>query len=88
MNDPHRNIEPLFLRPLTQQYLGYTDPEAIFCEKNSMFVGSIIVQFTRPQNDAENLLRRAMAEIDPNLTIFYFSSYDSQLRAISIRIAW
>jgi hypothetical protein len=79
MNDPHRNIEPLFLRPLTQQYLGYTDPEAVSSEKNSMFVGSIIVQFTRPQNDAENLLRRAMAEIDPNLTIFYFSSYDSQV---------
>ncbi len=79
MNDPHRNIEPLFLRPLTQQYLGYTDPEAISSEKNSMFVGAIIVQFTRPQNDAENLLRHAIAEIDPNLTIFYFSSYDSQV---------
>jgi macrolide transport system ATP-binding/permease protein len=79
MNDPRRNIEPLFLRPLTQQYLGYTDPEAISSEKSSMFVGSIIVQFSRPQNDAENLLRRALAQIDPNLTIFYFSSYDSQV---------
>ena len=44
-----------------------------------MFVGSIIVQFTRPQNDAENLLRHAIAEVDPNLTIFHFSSYDSQV---------
>ena len=44
-----------------------------------MFVGSIIIQFSRPQNDVENLLRHAMAEIDPNLTIFYFSSYDSQV---------
>ncbi len=79
MNDPHGKVAPLFLRPLTQQYLGYTVPEAISSEKSSMFVSSIIVQFTRPQNDAENLLRRAMAEIDPNLTIFYFSSYDSQV---------
>jgi ABC-type antimicrobial peptide transport system permease subunit len=46
-----------------------------------MFVGSTIIQFSRPQNDAENLLRHAMAEIDPNLTIFYFSSYDSQVAA-------
>jgi FtsX-like permease family protein len=76
MNDPHHDVSPLFLRLLTQQYLGYTDPEAISSEKNSMFVGSIIVQFSRPQNDVENLLRHAMAEIDPNLTIFYFSSYD------------
>ena len=44
-----------------------------------MFVGSIIVQFSRPQTDAENLLRHAIAEIDPNLTVFYFSSYDSQV---------
>lgn len=79
MNDPHKEVEPLFLRPLTQQYLGYTDPEAISSEKNSMFVGSIIVQFARPQNDAENMLRHAVAEVDPNLTIFYFSSYDSQV---------
>jgi ABC-type antimicrobial peptide transport system permease subunit len=64
---------------LTQQYLGYTDPEAISSEKHSMFVGSIIVQFSRPQNDAENLLRHAMADVDPNLTIFRFSSYESQV---------
>jgi len=79
MNDPHREVTPLFLRPLTQQYLAYTDPELISSEKNSMFVGSIIVQFSRPQNDVENQLRHAMADVDPNLTIFYFSSYDSQV---------
>jgi predicted permease len=79
MSDPRRDATPLFLRPLTQRYLGYTDPEQISSEKNSMFVGSIIVQFSRPQNDAENLLHQAMAEIDPNLTIFYFSSYESQI---------
>ncbi len=79
MSDPRREVTPLFLRPLTQQYLAYTDPEAISSEKSSMFVGSIIVQFSRPQTDAENLLRHAIAEIDPNLTVFYFSSYDSQV---------
>jgi macrolide transport system ATP-binding/permease protein len=81
MNDPRQDAGPLFLRPLSQQYLGYTDPEAISSEKHSMFVGSIIIQFSRPQSDAENLLRHAMAEVDPNLTIFYFSSYDSQIAA-------
>lgn len=79
MNDPHQDAGPLFLRPLTQQYLGYTDPEAISSEQHSMFVGPIIVQFSRPQSDAETLIRHAMAEVDPNLTIFYFSSYDAQV---------
>jgi predicted permease len=79
MNDPHYDVTPLFVRPLTQQYLGYTDPEAISSEKSSMFVGSIIIQFGRTLNDVENLVRHELAEIDPNLTIFYFSSYDSQV---------
>ena len=79
MNDPHKDVEPLFLRPLTQQYMGYTDPEAISSEQSSMFLNSIIIQFSSPQTDVENLIRRAMAEVDPNLTIFTFSSYESQV---------
>ena len=79
MNDARKNVEPLFLRPLTQQYLGYTEPEAISSEQNSMFLNSIILQFSRPQSDVENLIRHAVAEVDPNLTIFYFSSYDAQV---------
>jgi predicted permease len=79
MSDPRGEITPLFLRPLSQQYPGYTEPEAISSEKSSMFVGSIIIQFDRPQQDAESVIRRTLAEIDPNLTVFYFASYDSQV---------
>jgi macrolide transport system ATP-binding/permease protein len=79
MSDPRGDVTPLFLRPLAQQYLGYTDPEAISSEKSSMFVGSIIIQFARPQQDAEDMVRRALADIDPNLTIFYFARYDAQV---------
>jgi macrolide transport system ATP-binding/permease protein len=79
MTDPRGEVTPLFLRPLAQQYLGYTDPEAISSEESSMFVGSIILQFTRPQQDGEAMVRRTLADIDPNLTVFHFVSYDSQV---------
>lgn len=79
MNDPRGEVEPLFLRSLSQQYLGYTDAEAISSEKSSMFVGSVIIRFVSPPQNAEAMIRQALAEIDPNLTIFYFSSYDSQV---------
>jgi predicted permease len=79
MTDPRGEVFPLFLRPLSQQYLSYTDPEAISSEKSSMFVGSIIIQFTRPQQDAEAMVRRTLAGIDPNLTVIRFSSYDSEV---------
>jgi len=79
MSDPRGEVAPLFLRPLSQQYLGYTDPEAISSEGSSMFVGSIIIQFTRPQQDAEALVRRAMATVDPGLSVMRFASYDSEV---------
>jgi macrolide transport system ATP-binding/permease protein len=79
MTNPRGEVTPLFLRPLAQQYMGYTEPEGISSEKSSMFVGSIIIQFTRPQQDAEALIRRTMASIDPNLTVVHFVSYDFQV---------
>jgi ABC-type antimicrobial peptide transport system permease subunit len=79
MTDARGEVTPLFLRPLSQQYMGYSDPEAISSEKSSMFVGSIIVQFDRSQQDAEAVIRHAMAGIDPNLTIVHFASYEAQV---------
>lgn len=79
MSDPRGEVTPLFLRPLSQEYTGYSDPEAISSEQSSMFVGSIIVQFAGPQQDAEAVIRRAIEGIDPNLTIFHFASYDAQV---------
>ena len=79
MTDPRGEVEPVFLRPLSQQYLGYTVPEAISSEKISMFVGSVIVHFTRPQQDAEALVRHTLDSIDPNLSVFHFVPYDSEV---------
>jgi macrolide transport system ATP-binding/permease protein len=79
MTDPRGEVTPLFLRPLAQQYQGYTDPEAISAEESSMFVRSIIVQFAHPQQDAEAVIRSTIADIDPNLTVVHFTSYDYQV---------
>jgi macrolide transport system ATP-binding/permease protein len=79
MNDPRGEVTPLFLRPLAQEYAGYSDPEAISSEKSSMFVGSAIVQFARAQQDAEATIRRTLAGIDPNLTVVDLRSFDAQV---------
>jgi macrolide transport system ATP-binding/permease protein len=79
MNDPRGEVTPLFLRPLVQEYAGYSDPEAISSEKSSMFVGSAIVQFARPQQDAEATIRRTLAGIDPNLTVVDLRAFDAQV---------
>jgi len=79
MIDPHREIRPLFLRPLTQQFTGFKDPDLDAGEKSSMYVRSMIFNFARPQQDAEALIRGTLADIDPNLTVFRFNSYDSEV---------
>ena len=77
LTTPRRGVRPLFLRALAQRFTGFKEADLDGAEKSSMFVGSIILNFTSPQQGAEALIRRTLAGVDPNLTIFHFISYDS-----------
>ena len=44
-----------------------------------MFVNSMVVNFNRPQTNAEELIRRTLADIDPNLTVMDLRSLDVQV---------
>ena len=44
-----------------------------------MFIDSIIFNFNHPQQDADELIRRTMAGIDPNLTVMDLRSLDAQV---------
>ena len=90
MNNPRSDTRPVFLRPLAQYYEGYknwpgggTRPSFIDAiiggETQSMFIDSIIVNFRTPQQNADELLRRTLASIDPNLTVIDIRTYDSQV---------
>jgi len=45
----------------------------------SMFMNAMILEFNTPQNDAESLIRRTLAGIDPNLTVMDLRSLDAQV---------
>jgi predicted permease len=79
MNNPREQVRPVYLRPLTQQYSGYTEPSLISGELGSMFINSIVLNFRQPQQDVEALVRRTLASIDPNLTVVDLRSLDSQV---------
>ena len=70
-------IRPLFLRPMTQRFTGYKETDMDAGEKHSMFLNSLIVQFASPRQDAEKLIRKKLAEVDPKLPVFRFAPYDS-----------
>jgi predicted permease len=78
INNPRDPVRTIFLRPLAQQY-QYKEPEMQSGETQSMFINSIVVNFNRPQSNAEELIRRTLTDIDPNLTIIEFRSLDSQV---------
>jgi predicted permease len=90
MNNPRSELRPIFLRPLAQHYDGYktwTGPGAppsfidaiVGGETQSMFINAIIVNFRRPTQNADELLRRTLASIDPNMTVVDLRTFDSQV---------
>jgi len=90
MNNPRSEPRPVFLRPLAQYYEGYKNwpgggaPPSFMgaivgVETQSMFIDAIIVHFRTPQQNADELLRRTLASIDPNLTVVEIRTYDSQV---------
>ena len=79
MNNPRDPIRPVFLRPLSQRFTGFQEPEMISGETRSMFVNSAILNFNVPQQNVEALIRRTLAGVDPNLTVADLRSFDSQV---------
>ena len=79
INSPRDDIRPVFLRPLSQEYLGFKEDRFIGGEIQSMFINSILLRFDRPQRDVEALARRTLASIDPNLTVNDLRPLDAQV---------
>jgi predicted permease len=79
MNNPRSETRPVYLRPLTQQFTAYKEPDMISTETNSMFMQAMIVAFNRPQTDVDALVRRTLAGVDPNLTVRDLRSFEAQV---------
>jgi ABC-type antimicrobial peptide transport system permease subunit len=79
INNPRDPVRAVFLRPLAQAYAGYKEAPLITTESQSMLINSMVINFKSPQLNAEELLRRAMANVDPSLTIMDMRSLDAQV---------
>jgi len=79
INNANKEIRPVFLRPVAQQFMGYKEASMIGGEVQSMFIDSILLRFDRPRDDVESLARRTLTGIDPNLTVDDLRSLDAQV---------
>ena len=78
MNDP-RKVHPVYLRPLTQQFTGYKEPEMNSGETQSMFLNAMVLDFSALPPNVDSLLRHTLAGIDPNLTVVELRSFGTQV---------
>jgi predicted permease len=79
MNNPRDPVRPVFLRPLAQRFTGYQEAPLVTVETQSLLINSMVLDFSRPQPNVEELIRRTMAEVDPNLAVMGLTSLDSQV---------
>ena len=77
--DPHAEVRPVYLRPLSQFYTGYKEADMRGTETQSMFISSIVLSFNVQQPNASALIRQALAAVDPNLTVVDLRTFDSQI---------
>jgi predicted permease len=69
----------MYFRPLTQWNKMPTEPSAVTGETRSLYINSATLRFQGDQQGLEQLVRRTLANVDPNLTVFNFRSLDSQV---------
>ena len=78
-NNPRGQFRPFFFRPLTQRNNNLKQPGDVTGENWSMYINSITVRFHGRAQNVDDLFRRTLANIDPNLTIMDLKSMDYQV---------
>jgi predicted permease len=78
-NNPRDPVRPMYFRPLTQLNTSVKEGNAIMAETRSMFPNSMTIQFAGDAAGLESLVRRTLADINPNLTLIDFKSLDYQV---------
>ncbi len=76
--DPRSDARPMYFRPLDQQ-LVVTTPNEVMAEGRSLYINSITLHFKQPPQNVDTLVRRTLADIDPNLTVIDLRSLDYQV---------
>ena len=78
-SEPRQKIKPMYFRPLTQQLEGVTQANDVMAEQRSLYINSITLLFKSPPQNVDAMVRRTLADVDPNLTVIDLRSLDDQI---------
>jgi predicted permease len=77
--EPRDPVRSMYFRPLTQLDAALKERRAFIAETRSFLAHSIIICFAGNAADLESLVRRTLANVNPNLTVNDFRSLDFQV---------
>jgi predicted permease len=77
--NPRDEVRTMYFRPLTQQISGLTEPNFVMAEGRSLYINSVTLHFQRPPQNLDTLVRRTLANINPNLTVIDLHALDYQV---------
>jgi predicted permease len=66
----------MYFIPMMQRPVRIKEPIE---EDTSLYAGALVVETSRPMSEMESLARRTLAEINPNLTVVKFQTFDAQI---------
>lgn len=72
--DPREAVRPMYFRPLLQHA-----PISDGVEVRSLYAGAIMLQMKGPVEGLESQVRRTLGNIDPNLTVVNFNTFERQI---------
>jgi predicted permease len=75
---PRREARPMFFRPLAQWQHNLKGPTEVQIEALSHYATAMVMSFARPPQNLDATVRRALANVDPNLAIVDLHSLDFQ----------
>ncbi len=76
--DLDKAAKPMFFVPLAQ-YVSYADPGMQRLEAGSHFIGALALVTDQPASVMEPAIRRAVAEVDPSLTVLTVRTMEDQV---------
>src|SRR5271167_1612318 len=77
--NPRDPVRSMYFRPMTQLNTTLKERSAITAETRSLFPNSITLHYAGDAASLEPLIRRTLANINPNLTVLDFKSLDYQV---------
>lgn len=78
-SNPRSEVRTMYFRPLTQELTGLTGANEIMAEGRSLYINSATLHFQSPPQNVDAMVRRVLANINPNLTIQDLHPLDAQV---------